>query len=78
MQCTEHASSGCLPQIARRLLCVQEHEVTTGQPIETAELEIVQLMKQLKAFSLPATGRKAELVHCLNTFLAASTDALLW
>ena len=50
--------------------CVQE--LAAEQHVDPAGLLLVQLRDQMKALSLPTSGRKAVLVHRLQTFLIAA------
>ncbi|KAL3146867.1 hypothetical protein ABBQ38_014839 [Trebouxia sp. C0009 RCD-2024] len=61
-----------LSSIQKDLDMQKAYELAADKHTEPAELLVVQLRKQLKAFSLPATGNKAELVHMLQTVLRAA------
>ncbi|KAL3146871.1 hypothetical protein ABBQ38_014843 [Trebouxia sp. C0009 RCD-2024] len=61
-----------LTSIQKDLDMQKAYELAADKYTEPAELLVVQLRKQLKAFSLPATGRKAELVHMLQAVLKAA------
>lgn len=49
-----------------------DQDLAAQQPVAPARLRVPQLKEQLKTFNMPVTGKKAELVHRLETALAAA------
>ena len=49
-----------------------DQDLAAQQPVAPAKMLVPQLKEQLKTFNMPATGKKADLVHRLETALAAA------
>ena len=65
----------CLKQIT--ICCLQapvDADLAAQEPIPPRRMTLPQLKAELKTFNMHTTGRKAELVHRLETALAAARD----
>ena len=49
-----------------------DQDLAAQQPVAPAKLKVPQLKEQLKTFNMPVSGKKADLVHRLETALAAA------
>ena len=49
-----------------------DQDLAAQQPVAPAKMLVPQLKEQLKTFNMPVTGKKADLVHRLETALAAA------
>ena len=48
-----------------------DQDLAAQQPVAPAKMRVPQLKEQLKTFNMPVSGKKADLVHRLETALAA-------
>ena len=49
-----------------------DQDLAAQQPVAPAKMRVPQLKEQLKTFNMPVSGKKADLVHRLETALAAA------
>lgn len=49
-----------------------DQDLAAQQPVAPAKMKVPQLKEQLKTFNMPVSGKKADLVHRLETALAAA------
>ena len=49
-----------------------DQDLAAQQPLAPAKVRVPQLKEQLKAFNMPVSGKEADLVHRLETALAAA------
>lgn len=52
-----------------------DQDLAAQQPLAPAQMRVPQLKEQLKTFNMPVSGKKADLVHRLETALAAAATS---
>lgn len=52
-----------------------DQDLAAQQPLAPARMKVPQLKEQLKTFNMPVSGKKADLVHRLETALAAAATS---
>ena len=52
-----------------------DQDLAAQQPLPPAQMKVPQLKEQLKTFNMPVSGKKADLVHRLQTALAAAATS---